>query len=266
MFPWLGIEILSARMRRQLFHSVSKLSNWLDASWKWLLLALMIGALPVVLDHLTGYHLSRWLTPVMVLPLLLAAVQRDSLYYAFLVLGGMLFSHSLTMIALAVHAPEHWSGIFPPGVQYWEVTREWLLTGESKEYQLSYWVPGHLQLAFAMVFYTYCSLGLITLWHGFHEVDLMNLYVSQLWLHSDGSLGVILLGWHPWSICRGIGFVVLTYELVSWSFEHLCGKTISTRRSRINRWGLGFGFLALDMVVKYTMLESVRQVLHQSIA
>ena len=117
-----------------------------------------------------------------------------------------------------------------------------------------------------MVFYTYCSLGLITLWHGFHEVDLMNLYVSQLWLHSDGSLGVILLGWHPWSICRGIGFVVLTYELVSWSFEHLCGKTISTRRSRINRWGLGFGFLALDMVVKYTMLESVRLVLHQSIA
>lgn len=262
---WLGIVVIPSRMRQQLIRAISELNCNLDRPWKWLLIATIVGAVPVVMDHLSGYHISRWLTPILILPLLLGSVVRDSCLYAFMVLGGMLVAHCLTMIGLSTLAPEHWAEIFPPGYQYWEVTKQWVVTGKSQEYQLDYWVPGHIQLALAMVFYTYCSLGLITLWHGLHEVDLMNLYVTQMWLHSDGSFGVVAFAWHPWSVCRGVGFVLVTYELVSLSFQHLTRTRLSNRQARLKRWGLGIGFLLLDMLMKYMLLESVRQVLERAI-
>ncbi len=263
-YRWLGVVVFPYRLRHQLLCGADGLGRRLGGWWNWLGVALLVGALPVFLDHFTGFYANRWLTPILVLPILLAAVVRDSSLHAFVVLGGMLWAHCASMIALAMWAPDQWKSIFPPGAEYWEVTRHWVDTGESEEYQLSYWVPGHIQLAVAVVFYTYCSLGLITLWQGFHEVDLMNLYVSQMWLHSDYSLGVLCLAWHPWSVCRGIGFVFLTYELVSWSFQHMTGTQLSCFRSRLARWVLGIGFLLLDMGVKYVMLEPVRQVLERA--
>jgi hypothetical protein len=70
-----------------------------------------------------------------------------------------------------------------------------------------------------------------------------------------------MLGWHPWSVCRGIGYLVLTYEIASLSLSRLSGTPLASLQARQWRWGLGLGFLVLDGIIKYTLLEAVRRVL-----
>jgi hypothetical protein len=122
-------------------------------------------------------------------------------------------------------------------------------------------LPAHVQLLGGVVLFAYTSLGLVPFWEGFYQVDLMNGYVSQLVLHSHNPWTALGLGWHPWSICRGIGFCVITFEMCSISLGRLTGAPLSTCSRRRARWLAGLGFLLLDTALKYILLEPVRMVL-----
>src|SRR5262249_25128137 len=132
------------------------------------------------------------------------------------------------------------------------------LTGENPEYQLSHWVPAQAQLLVAVLLFAYTSFGGVVFWQGLHEVDLMNVYVGSLLRESADPFQAVLLGWHPWSVCRGLGYLLLTFEVASLSLARFTGRPLSSGRRRAWRWGLGLGFLALDGVLKATLMEAVR--------
>jgi hypothetical protein len=112
-----------------------------------------------------------------------------------------------------------------------------------------------------MVAFTYTSLGLIPFWQGLYEVDLMNFYVGRLVAGSQSPALALAVGWHPWSLCRGAGYLVLTYEVASLSLARLVGERLSTPGARRKRWLVGLGLLVLDGGIKFLCLEPVRQVL-----
>lgn len=237
------------------------LAGWLAPWPRWVGLSVLFGAGPVLLDFALQTRMNHAVTALFASPLLLAAVARDRTHPALSCVVLTYLLHSATMIVLAANAPERLAVVFPPGEQYWQETAHWLRTGEVGVYDVGNWVPFHLQLAAAMVLLTFVSLGFFPLWHGLHELDLMNFYVGQYLAHIQGPFPGMVLSWHPWSLCRGVGFFFLVYELTSLALSALTGERLSPMRWRLWRLGLGIGFLLLDGVVKWTFTEPVRQVL-----
>jgi hypothetical protein len=122
-----------------------------------------------------------------------------------------------------------------------------------------------LQLCAAVVLLGYTSLGFVPLWQGMYEVDLMNFYVGRLLAGSENPAIALLLGWHPWSLCRGIGYLWIVFEVASISLERMAGVPLSTRRRRATRWALGLGFLVLDGAIKLALLDVVREALAENL-
>ena len=89
-------------------------------------------------------------------------------------------AHSTVAIAIASIDPQGVSSVFPDAESYWQKQLQWIQTGYDPEYQLSAWVPSQLKLIGGAFVFSYTSLGGITFYEGFYEVDLMNFYNAQL--------------------------------------------------------------------------------------
>ena len=87
---------------------------------------------------------------------------------------------------------------------------------------------------------------------------MMNFYNAQLVHYSNSKQLAIGLGWHLWSWLRGLGYTVITFEVISLSLQRLTGKCLSTRRVRFQRWAIGLGFMLADGLAKAVLLEPVR--------
>ena len=173
-------------------------------------------------------------------------------------------SHSMLAIALGVRDPQSIAPLLPGSEDYWQKQLTWIRSGIDPEYQLAAWVPAHLQLLAGMLLFCSTSLGTLTFYRGFIEVDLMNYYNSQVLLQC-GDLRALLFGWHPWSILRGAGYVLLSFELISLTLQWITGRATSSPERRIRRWVAALSFLLADGIVKYTLMEPVRAELHRFI-
>lgn len=232
------------------------------APWpRWAGLALALGSVPVLIDYALGWRVNHAVTALLALPLLLAAVARDRVYPSFVCLLLVYLVHAATVITLAAHSPQRLAVCLPDGEQYWRETVHWLRTGEVGVYDVGHWVPYHLSLAAVVPLFCYLTLGLMPLYQGLHQIDLMNFYVGQYLAHAERPGAMAVLAWHPWSVCRGLGFLFLVYELTSLSLARLTGQPLSPLSRRLWRVGLGLGFLLLDGAVKWTFTEPVRQIL-----
>jgi hypothetical protein len=263
---WIGPLRLPRRWTASWLAGFRALSDNLLPWPRWLGLALLLGLGPVLVDYALGWTTSQVVTALAGLPLLLAAAARDRLHPALTCLGLVVAVHSAGMIALAALDPERLAIAYPPGREYWQETALWIRTGHSEVYDLGWWLPFHLQLAAVMLLWGYLSLGLIPLLQGLYEMDLMNFYVGQLLAHAEGPGVGLLLAWHPWSLCRGIGFLFLTFEVASLSLARLTGEPLSPPGRRWRRWLMGIGFLLADMLIKGTCSETVRQALASQLA
>jgi hypothetical protein len=258
---WFGFWRPPASLARPLFESIERLGTRLGPVPVWIVLGTAIGVLPVLADYFTQWPSARVTTPVLATVLLLAAVASDSMTRGLGALGATFLAHNAVAVALVAFDPAGMAKVVVGGEAYWQQSHQWIATGYSPEYELSFWVPAHFQLLASMVFFSYSSLGLVTLFQGAYEVDLMNFYVGELVAHSQDRWLAIALGWHPWSVCRGIGYLFLTYEIASLSLEHLTGLSLSTRQRRLARWSAGLAFLLIDGIVKYFFLDTVRRLL-----
>jgi hypothetical protein len=247
-------------------HGFRRLDSWLGRWPRWLGLGVALGAVPVLVDHAGGLPISHTATALLGLPLLLAAAARDRLHPGLTCLAIVFLVHSATVIGLAALDPDRLAAVFPDGRDYWEETQHWIATGESVRYDLGWWAPVHVQLTVVMLLWGYLSLGLVPLLQGLHEIDLMNFYVGRLLAQAPAPGAGLLLAWHPWSLCRGVGFLFLTYEVASFSLARLTGEPLSPWRRRRLRWLGGLGFLLLDAVVKWLASDAVRQVLAGQLA
>jgi hypothetical protein len=258
---WFGVWRSPGWIARPFLASADRLGSSLGPVPVWIVLGTAIGGLPVLADYFTHWPVAWVTTSVMATVLLLAAVASDSMTRGIGALGAAFVAHNAVAIALVAHDPAGMANVLPGGEAYWEQSHQWILTGYSPEYDLSWWVPAHFQLLFAMILFTYTSLGFVTLCQGAYEVDLMNFYVGELINHSHHPWLAVALGWHPWSVCRGAGYLFLTFEIASLSFEHLTGVRLSSRRRRIARWSAGLSFLLIDGIVKFCFLDTVRRLL-----
>jgi hypothetical protein len=258
---WCGPVGLPEALARSWLRSATALAEALGPGPRWLLVGVLLGVVPLGLDYLLGWSTNHLVTALLVTPVLVAAVVVRAPFRGLGVLVAVFVAHSALVILLAARDPAGLSLVLKDGDAYWQRSHTWITTGASREYDLGWWLPAHFQFLAAMVFFTCTSLGFVPLWQGLHEVDLMNFYVGRLLAHSHSPGLALAAGWHPWSVCRGIGYLVLTYELAGWSFARLTGAPWSPPRVRLVRWLVGLSFLALDGVIKFTCLESVRQVL-----
>jgi len=255
LWPWRPSPSIAGRTLRAARGLAGRIGPWPS----WCAVGAAAGALPLLIGYAVRRPEPGLASAWLLTPLLAAAVVRDSLARGFGLLGAAFLAHNALAVALVAADPAGMAGVLADGPAYWEKSRAWIQTGLSPEYELTHWVPAHLLLLVLMVAHTYLSLGLATLWQGLHEVDLMNYYVGQLVSHSHDPWRAVLLGWHPWSVCRGIGYLFLTFEVASLSLARLTATPLSTTRRRMTRWALGIGFLVLDGLIKYHGLESVRR-------
>jgi hypothetical protein len=258
---WLGpLRPPRAVARRTLFYAHA-LAERLGAFPVWLLAGICIGTFPPLIGYVTGLPGDHVVSALLLTPVLVAAAARDAAARALGAIGTAFLAHSALAMALVAHDPGRMDALFPEGAAYWEQSRAWIVTGISREYSLAWWLPAHVQLLGAMVLFTYTSLGLVPLWQGMHEVDLMNFYVGHLLAESHDPWVALAVGWHPWSLCRGLGYLLITFEVTNLSLGRLTGVPLSTPMRRWRRWLAGITLLLLDGVLKFVLLEPVRRTL-----
>ena len=262
---WIWPFRFSVKLRRQLDWLSLRLDGWFQYPVRVLIACVLIGCLPVGASVLLKTPVDRPLPALTLTPLLIAAARRDSVFLGLGVMAVVFVSHCAAMIWVTAKTPQVLGSIFPDGAEYWVESRHWIVTGQNPEYELKTWVPAHFLLAVSGALLTYASLGFVLIWEGLFQVDLMNVYVGNLVTQSESVPLALALGWHPWSVCRGVGFLLIGYEVCSFSLERLIGIPLSTRRRRMIRWSFGLGFLILDGTIKYFLLDTVQQILHDNL-
>lgn len=220
--------------------------------------AASIGALPVALSYLLRVPGHQVATALLLWPLFLAFALRGSWLKGVGTVALAFGAHSALVIAFASLDPARTSDVVAGGSQYWQKQLHWITTGQDPEYALANWVPAHGQLLVAVLLLSLTSLGLLVFYHGLFEVDLMNFYCGQLLAHSKDAAVAVGFGWHLWSVCRGVGFMLITYEVASWALERLGAAPSPARGARVARWSAGLGFVLADAALKYFLLEPVR--------
>ncbi|MEW4455567.1 hypothetical protein AB1L30_23055 [Bremerella sp. JC817] len=262
---WMWPIRIPAKIASRTLRMARKLDDRLAPWYLWYPAAMIAGSLPMLVAYLLGTPGGQLGSSLLLTPLLVAAVSRDSMLRGLGALALGFLAHCALVITLTYNDPNGVAAIYPRGEDYWQVTLQWVLSGQSPEYELSHWLWAHVQLMLASTFFSFTSLGSVTLWQGFQEVDLMNCYVGNMLIHSKNPFTTLLVGWHIWSITRGLGYLLLTFEVTSYSLERMTKVRLSTRLRRIRRWQIGIGFLVLDGVLKYNLLEIVRQSLENNL-
>ena len=234
----------------------------LFAGHAWLWVAIAIGAVPVALAALPATHWHQVVTALLVFALVVGAIHAGQAVRGLAAVALAFVAHCAVAIVIARFMPPgSAAAMFPGGAEYWAATHTWLTTGVDPEYELASWVPAHLQLAGAMLVLGYLSMGLIPFMQGFHEVDLMNFYVGRLLASSDDSTVSLALGWHPWSLMRGVGFTLVVFTIAAASYQRFTGRQPEAWRLHALRLGAGIAFLGLDALLKLTIMEPVRHAL-----
>jgi hypothetical protein len=248
-------------MSDQAFLSAHALGEWLRPFHRCLAAGLLVGAVPLLLDYATGATTCRLVTALLLTPLMLGAVARDSMRQGLVLVCSAFGMHSALVLGLSAYHPIWMGEIIPGGSDYWEQTRHWIVTGTSREYELGWWVPSHLLILLSVNLFSYLSFGWLVFWEGLFQIDLMNYYVAQMFVHSDRLDWSLALAWHPWSLCRAVGCFLVAFEVISLSFERLTRMPLCSPRRRWRRWLAGLGFFLLDGLLKYLLLDIVRQAL-----
>jgi hypothetical protein len=221
------------------------------------------GSLPFLGSWALRLGGHQIVSALLILPLGLALAREGRWRAGVLALALCYVSHCAVVIGLSAADPGRCAALLPGAHEYWLKQVSWIRLGIDPEYQAANWVPAHFQLLGATALYSYASLGLITLYQGFHEVDLMNYYVGRLAAASVHPGLALALGWHLWSVLRGLGYLLLTYELLSFALRRLAAVPSDrwNARGAALRAGAGLFLLAADGVTKAMLLEPVRSAL-----
>jgi hypothetical protein len=226
--------------------------------WRWMPASIAVGTLPFLISYATGAPGHQIVSALLLMMLCLPCAREDRWIKGIGVLALSYTAHCTLVIALAYADPQTVAPLLPGAESYWQKQLHWIQTGADPEYKLSAWVPAHLMLLGAAFLFSYTSLGCILFYEGFFEVDLMNFYNAQLMSQSSNHALSLALGWHVWSWLRGLGYLFITFEIISISLRRMSGMSLAGR-FRWQRLGVGLAFLIADGLVKVILLEPVRE-------
>jgi len=224
----------------------------------WWLAAVLAGTVPLGLGYLLGLWWHQPLAAGLLFLLLLASIRANRPARGMATLALCFAAHNALAIGLAYGDPAGAGAVMPDGQAYYDAQVRWITTGADPEYDWVNWVPAHVHLIAGITLLSVTSLGLLPLVEGVYEVDLMNFYVGNLLANSEQPLTAFFLGWHPWSALRGLCYMVLVYEVASWSLGHLTQRQLSTPSAHRRRWVAALALFAADGVVKLLALDWVR--------
>lgn len=226
--------------------------------WLWIPTSISVGSVPFLVSFAFGVAGHQLVSGVLLVAICLTSVRADRALVGMAMIGIAFLSHSSVVIAAAVSFPDQAAAVLPDAKEYWELQIQWIETGQNHEYDLWQWVPAHFMIFGGTTIFTLSSFGAMTFFQGFYQVDLMNYYNAQLITASVNQPIAMATGWHIWSLLRGIGYLFLTFELISFAYQLWTREIVSTWLARRRRWLVGLSFLLADGVVKATMLEIVR--------
>ncbi|MCO5167530.1 MAG: hypothetical protein M9894_14380 [Planctomycetes bacterium] len=229
----------------------------------WVGAAVAVGAAPLLACWAGGGSAAHQpASALLLLPLFLAAVRLERPGRAIGVVALAFAAHCAAAIACAATSPDVAAASLPGGADYWLKQRDWIRTGVDVEYEVATWLPEHVTILLGVGATGYLSLGLFPFLAGFHQADLMNYYVGRLLVESQGAGTALLLGWHPWSVARGLCYTVLAHDLAAASLARLTGRPLpgaaAGRRPRLAAALVLFG---LDCGLKLVVSEPVRAAL-----
>lgn len=247
--------------------AANKLSLWAKEvfrGWRWIPAAIASGTIPFLISWQTGIPGHQILSAILLMLICIGLVRDDAWVRGLAAIALMFAAHSVLVIGVARFDPG--AGALLPGAeQYWRAQIDWIQTGKDPEHELRNWVPAHAQHLAGTVAFTYTSLGLLTFYRGLIEVDLMNYYNAQLLNHSVNKSLSLAYGWHIWSLLRGIGYVFIAFETISFSLQRLTCRLFAAWKIRRWRWLAGLAFLLADGVVKALLTPAIREQLFSNL-
>jgi len=255
---WIWPLAAPPRVREQAWRIAGLAEPWTRGA-RALPAAVAVGVLPLALSWAFGIGGHQAVSAAGLALLCLACVRRDAWRSGIALVLLAFLAHNAAAMGIAVLDPGAAARIMPGAADYWSKQQTWIRTGWDPEYEAAVWIPAHLGQLGGAVLNSYVSLGWITFTEGFRQVDWMNFYSAQLAGCSRHPASALMLGWHVWSLARGLGFAVLIFEILSLSLGRLTGRELSTPTLRRRRWSAGLSCLAADAVLKGVLIGAVQQ-------
>ncbi len=253
-----------ARNARDFFRKLSIFENYTH-NWRLVLTAAIVGVLPLMMFQKLGFKHHQMVSTVLMLPFFWVLVLKNRFRAGIFFVAAVYVFHGIAAIYLTQKNPMAMAAFFPGGENYWKAQIEWITTGFDPEYDPKNWMPMHFILLVGISFFSVVTLGLIPFYQGFFETDLMNFYVGNLLQVSENQAVALTVGWHTWSVMRGICYSIIVFEMTSWTIEKLTKKKLCETKERRQRWVFGLLFFSLDFGLKFFTMENVRDILFKNL-
>jgi hypothetical protein len=177
-----------------------------------LLLPLLAAA--TLLSYPLGLAIgSRWLLPLLntapayaALVVLLRRGQRDRAVVAMLVWAGCLAVCGTLAFRLW---PAPVDAIVLNGPAYRDEMFHWVRTGEGAEGDPARFLPQHVLHLAAFVALSLATASAVSIFMGAVLMNYMDFYVAALVRAGAPAWPTLLIGWHPWALCRVAAFCIL---------------------------------------------------------
>jgi len=162
---------------------------------------------------------------------------------------------NVIMVCLVVFLPERSAGIYN-ATAYWQEMRQWIASGAGMEGDWRRFLPHHLRQVAQLSLASLVSGGMLALLMGVVQLDYMNYYVGMVMSGSSQPIKAFFVSWHIWSVCRVVGYIIICAVIAQPLLSRLLRYRVPARS-----WlylGIGFGFVFLDLLLKYFLNSGVR--------
>lgn len=257
---WLWPFRIPVRIATRVGRSIERLQP-LTSGRRYILFALLTGGLPLLASFAAGVAFHQWVSTLLFFPLFVSLVYSGRFGAAMWSVLCCYGAHSALALYLSYHYPTEAAAVLTGGLEYWNKNIYWIQTGIDPEYNPANWMPAQLLHLVSISFFSYTSLGLIPFFHGFYEVDVMNFYVGRLMAQSESKAVALLFGWHCWSVCRGIAYAIIIFFVATLSVERFFNLQLISYLQKKRILIFGLLFCLMDFILKFFMLDLVRNTL-----
>ncbi len=170
---------------------------------------------------------------------------------------------NLVMIGLLLLCPAQ-SGKIYLAKDFMGQIQQWVKDGTGLEGTSSLFIPHHLKQLGIFGALSLVSAGAASLFLGVVQLDYMNYYVAVLVAKSGQPFKALFFGWHIWSICRVIGYIIICSVLA----QPLLGR-LFRYRLQLGLWfylAVGLGFVFLDIFLKVFLNPAWRRAISSMFA
>lgn len=231
------------------------------------LMIVLLVFIPFSIGYFSGIAiLLPLLTGIPAGIVLIKHLSKGAIYRAILDMILYVFWLSIIGIILMYYFHDRASDVVIRSEEYWSDMELWLKGDPSKQGTPSEFIPEHIKHTVTVSVASLISAGMIGINFGTVLMNYMNYYVATIMLMSDSPLLLAIIGWHPYSVCRVIGFIILGCTF-SWVFVSRFSKESNfNRRIFVFLIILGLCLELLDILLKIYIAPGWRDLIVANIS